>query len=63
MDHPCAQHCFFPPLHPWPAVGSSVTYVQRKTGAEKNNQATRISGKRRGEKEQKGDARDEKCVI
>jgi len=36
--------------------GSSVTYVQRKTGTEKNNQATRISGKRRGEKEQKGDS-------
>lgn len=42
----------FPPL----PTESSVTYVQRKTGAEKNNEATRISGKRRGEKEQKGDA-------
>lgn len=43
-------------LFPLPLYESSVTYVQRKTGAEKNNQATRISGKRRGEKEQKGDA-------
>lgn len=43
--------------------GSSVTYVQRKTGAEKNNRATRISGKRRGEKEEKGDAEWEMCNL